>query len=219
MPYKRLSRFSRRFVSPKFQLFGRKLEFFNTHRRLHSNPLVLGESTLSPTSSSPVSLQRGGRGPDHTATGAMLSTLAHERAGAGEAAFARAPQERPAGSDEERSCKSWASTAAVLVEGEGRRLAQRGERAGFCARWGRRAPTEKRARVYRARTTWGSRKLGTAALVEDPVEAARRVTARFAGARRAPWWPPASRSVGFGGVLLVFLPALRVGFFAWLHLD
>jgi hypothetical protein len=37
MPYKRLSRFSRYFVSPKFWLFGWKVEFFNSHRRLHSS--------------------------------------------------------------------------------------------------------------------------------------------------------------------------------------
>ena len=31
MPYKRLSRFSRHLASPKFWVFGNKLEFFNTH--------------------------------------------------------------------------------------------------------------------------------------------------------------------------------------------
>jgi hypothetical protein len=32
MPYKRRSGFSRHFASPNFWLFGRKLDFFNTHR-------------------------------------------------------------------------------------------------------------------------------------------------------------------------------------------
>src|SRR4029077_19295766 len=36
MPYKRLSRFSSYFVSPKFWLFGWKMEFFNSHRRFCS---------------------------------------------------------------------------------------------------------------------------------------------------------------------------------------
>jgi hypothetical protein len=36
MPYKRLSRFSAHFTSPKFWQFARKLDFFNRHRRLHS---------------------------------------------------------------------------------------------------------------------------------------------------------------------------------------
>jgi len=36
IPYKRLSRFSRHFASPKFGLFGRELDFFNTHRPFHS---------------------------------------------------------------------------------------------------------------------------------------------------------------------------------------
>src|ERR1700739_2982232 len=36
MPYKRLSQFSRHFASPKFWLFGKKLDFFNTHSRFHS---------------------------------------------------------------------------------------------------------------------------------------------------------------------------------------
>src|ERR1700746_2499 len=38
MPYKRLSRFSRYFVSPQFWPFGWKLEFFNSHRPFHSKP-------------------------------------------------------------------------------------------------------------------------------------------------------------------------------------
>src|SRR5580692_9031225 len=33
--YKRLSEFSGHFLSPQFWLFGRKLEFFNSHGRLH----------------------------------------------------------------------------------------------------------------------------------------------------------------------------------------
>ena len=37
MRYKRSSRISRHFVSPNFGSFGGKTEFFNSHRRLHSN--------------------------------------------------------------------------------------------------------------------------------------------------------------------------------------
>jgi hypothetical protein len=36
MPYKRRSQFSRHYVSPKFWLFGRKLDFFNSHRPFRS---------------------------------------------------------------------------------------------------------------------------------------------------------------------------------------
>ena len=49
MPYKRLSQFSRYFLSPKFWLFGAKLDFFNTHRRLHSLRIRLMEGEMSRT--------------------------------------------------------------------------------------------------------------------------------------------------------------------------
>src|SRR5215831_19320359 len=37
MPYKRRSQFSGHFLSPHFGAFHTKLEFFNRHRRFHSN--------------------------------------------------------------------------------------------------------------------------------------------------------------------------------------
>lgn len=113
----------------------------------------------------------------------MLSTLAHERAGAREAVFAA---EWAAGFAAHGVRKNWASTTAAVSKHEGRLLAQRGERACLCARLGRLAPTEKRARVYRARTTWVSREIGTAARVEDQRRrAARRMTAGFVGVQSA----------------------------------
>jgi hypothetical protein len=43
MPYKRLSLLGWTFSIPKFLNFLTKMEFFNTHRRLHSNPQSHGK--------------------------------------------------------------------------------------------------------------------------------------------------------------------------------